>query len=163
MVDLLTTAPTERIVVELTEHAPIESYEAVNLALLELRALGIRFAVDDAGAGFASLRHILRLSPDLIKLDRSLTSDIDTDDARRALASALILFAHEIGSSVVASPRPIRRGNRASAKMSTIPSSCTVVLALLASVLDSSRAAGRLVMRAIDRSEVAVRTCRVGI
>jgi EAL domain-containing protein (putative c-di-GMP-specific phosphodiesterase class I) len=58
--------------------------------------------VDDAGAGFTSFRHILRLQPDIIKLDMSLTRDIDTDAARRALAAALIRFAHETGSKIVA-------------------------------------------------------------
>jgi EAL domain-containing protein (putative c-di-GMP-specific phosphodiesterase class I)/CheY-like chemotaxis protein len=91
-----------RIVVEITEHAPVVDYEELAGALRVLRSRGVRLAVDDAGAGFASLRHILRLSPDVIKLDRALTSDIDTDTARHALASALILFADKIGSSVVA-------------------------------------------------------------
>jgi len=67
-----------------------------------LQKRGIRLAVDDAGAGYASFRHILQLKPDIIQLDMSLTRDIDTDTARRALASALILFARETGSKVVA-------------------------------------------------------------
>jgi EAL domain-containing protein (putative c-di-GMP-specific phosphodiesterase class I) len=57
--------------------------------------------VDDAGAGFASLRHILRLVPDFIKLDTSLTSGIDRDLAKRALGRGLISFANEIGISVI--------------------------------------------------------------
>jgi EAL domain-containing protein (putative c-di-GMP-specific phosphodiesterase class I) len=57
--------------------------------------------VDDAGAGFASLRHILRLRPDFIKLDTSLTRDIDLDVARRALARGLTSFGTEIGSTII--------------------------------------------------------------
>jgi EAL domain-containing protein (putative c-di-GMP-specific phosphodiesterase class I) len=67
-----------------------------------LRKKGLRLAVDDAGAGYASFRHILRLEPDIIKLDMSLTRDIDTDRTRRALAAALIRFAQETGSKIIA-------------------------------------------------------------
>jgi EAL domain-containing protein (putative c-di-GMP-specific phosphodiesterase class I) len=62
----------------------------------------MRVAVDDAGAGYSTLRHILDLRPDVIKLDMSLTRDIDSDPARRALAAALISFAHQTGSHIVA-------------------------------------------------------------
>src|SRR5207237_2814930 len=61
-----------------------------------------RLAIDDAGAGFASLRHVLRLNPDLIKLDISLTRRIDTDPVRRALATSLIAFAAEVGATILA-------------------------------------------------------------
>lgn len=57
--------------------------------------------MDDAGAGYASFRHILNLGPDRIKLDMSLTRDIDADPARRALAAALIHFSAETGSTLV--------------------------------------------------------------
>ncbi|MDQ3570948.1 MAG: EAL domain-containing protein, partial [Actinomycetota bacterium] len=66
------------------------------------RQRGLRVAVDDAGAGYASFRHILRLRPDIIKLDMALTRDIDRDPARRALAAALITFAENTGSTIVA-------------------------------------------------------------
>ena len=88
--------------IEITEHAPVADYDALAQAIRPLRAHGVRLAVDDAGAGFASLRHILRLSPDVIKLDRALTAEIDSDAPREALAAALILFASRIGSTVVA-------------------------------------------------------------
>ncbi len=71
-------------------------------ALGALRAHGARIAIDDAGAGFASLRHTLRLAPDLIKLDISITESIDSDRARRALAKALISFAGEMEMTIVA-------------------------------------------------------------
>jgi len=97
---LLGTAP-ERIVLEITEHAPVGDYERLNSALKPLRKHGVRLAIDDAGAGFASLRHILRLEPDLIKLDISLTQHIDTDRSRRALAQGLISFGAEMGSKLI--------------------------------------------------------------
>jgi DNA-binding NarL/FixJ family response regulator/EAL domain-containing protein (putative c-di-GMP-specific phosphodiesterase class I) len=99
---LLSSLPMDRLVLEITEHAPVADYEALQAGLADLRAQGVRLAVDDAGAGFASLRHILQLSPDIIKLDGSLTRGIDADRARRSLASALIAFAAQMGMAVVA-------------------------------------------------------------
>jgi EAL domain-containing protein (putative c-di-GMP-specific phosphodiesterase class I)/AmiR/NasT family two-component response regulator len=94
--------PAGRLVLETTEHAAIDEYEAVEAALAAFRAAGGRLAVDDAGAGFASFRHILQLAPDFIKLDASLTRDIDLDRGRRSLAGALISFAAEIGATIIA-------------------------------------------------------------
>ena len=87
---------------ELTEHAGIADYNELAEALAPLRESGVRLSVDDAGAGFASLRHILNLRPDIIKLDIGLIRGIDADPARRALASALVGFAAEIGAVIVA-------------------------------------------------------------
>jgi EAL domain-containing protein (putative c-di-GMP-specific phosphodiesterase class I) len=94
--------PTDRIVVEVTEHARVSDYLEAQRVLGALRRAGIRVAVDDAGAGYSSFRHILQLRPDIIKMDQSITRDIDTDPARAALATALVIFAGEIGASVVA-------------------------------------------------------------
>jgi EAL domain-containing protein (putative c-di-GMP-specific phosphodiesterase class I) len=91
-----------RIVLEVTEHAHVESYEALLEALEPLRSNGLRVAVDDAGAGYSGLCHILRLHPDIIKLDMALTRHIDLDPARQALASALIGFAEKTDSRIVA-------------------------------------------------------------
>ena len=94
--------PAERVVVEVTEHARITDYERAERQLGVIRASGIRLAVDDAGAGYATFRHILSLRPDIIKMDRSITQDIDTDAARRALATALVIFGGELGATVIA-------------------------------------------------------------
>jgi EAL domain-containing protein (putative c-di-GMP-specific phosphodiesterase class I) len=94
--------PTERIVVEVTEHARVNDYLEAQRVLGALRKGGIRVAVDDAGSGYASFRHILELRPDIIKMDLSITRDIDTDPARRALASAMVIFAGEVGAVVIA-------------------------------------------------------------
>ena len=80
----------------------VADYEALVSSLHALRSAGCRIAVDDAGAGYASLRHILRLRPDYIKLDMTLTRDIDTDADRRALASSLHTFAREVSATVIA-------------------------------------------------------------
>jgi len=91
-----------RMVVEITEHEAIEDYVSLATALDELRTLGVRIAIDDAGAGFASLRHTLLLRPDMVKVDISLTRDIDIDRAKRALTSALTSFADEMGMAIIA-------------------------------------------------------------
>ncbi|RYF52915.1 MAG: EAL domain-containing protein, partial [Comamonadaceae bacterium] len=91
-----------RVVLEVTEHAIVSDYAALAEALLPFRAGGARLAVDDAGAGYSSMRHILNLQPEIIKLDMSITQSIDRDSHRRALAKGLISFAHEIGSMIVA-------------------------------------------------------------
>ena len=99
---LLGTGRGDQLVVEVTEHAPIHDYDAVNSAMDRLREHGVRLAVDDAGAGFASLRHIVRLAPDLIKIDGELTRHVGADRSQRALTSALIAFARETGATIVA-------------------------------------------------------------
>jgi EAL domain-containing protein (putative c-di-GMP-specific phosphodiesterase class I) len=98
----LANQPLERIVLEITEHDSVEDYAHLAHTLAPLRAAGLRLAVDDAGAGYSSFRHILILNPDVIKLDISIIRDIDTNTSRRALASALIGFAAETSCSVVA-------------------------------------------------------------
>jgi EAL domain-containing protein (putative c-di-GMP-specific phosphodiesterase class I) len=100
--ELLEQVPGERVVIEVTEHAAVEDYDALDPVLQRIRGRGGRLAIDDAGSGYASLRHILRLAPDVIKLDVTRTRDIGTDRARRALASALVSFAGEIGATIVA-------------------------------------------------------------
>jgi EAL domain-containing protein (putative c-di-GMP-specific phosphodiesterase class I) len=92
----------DRVVIEITEHAQVDDYDALRTALAPLRERGAQLAIDDVGAGFANLRHILRLAPDLVKLDLSLTQEISRDPAREALASSLVGFAEGVGASIVA-------------------------------------------------------------
>jgi EAL domain-containing protein (putative c-di-GMP-specific phosphodiesterase class I) len=99
---MLASAQLHHLVLEVTEHAPVENYPRFRIAIGRMRALGARLAIDDAGAGFASLRHILELDAELIKLDGSLTHSLDADPRRRSLASALIEFGRESGAAVLA-------------------------------------------------------------
>jgi EAL domain-containing protein (putative c-di-GMP-specific phosphodiesterase class I) len=100
--NILSSAPLDRIVLEITEHISTTRYHDIEAIIRPLRDKGLRIAVDDAGAGYASFRHILNLAPDLIKLDLSLTRNIDTDRSRRALAAALIRFSEETDSTIIA-------------------------------------------------------------
>jgi EAL domain-containing protein (putative c-di-GMP-specific phosphodiesterase class I)/AmiR/NasT family two-component response regulator len=99
---LLVGAHVNHVVLEVTEHAPVEDYPRFRVAIGRVRELGAKLAVDDAGAGFASLRHILELDAELIKLDGSLTHSLEIDPRRRSLAAALIEFGRESGASVLA-------------------------------------------------------------
>ncbi len=100
--EILSLAEPGRLVVELTEQVAVADYPQLRGALQALRDAGVRLAVDDAGAGFASLLHILKLAPDIIKLDRELIANVDVDPMRRSLAASLRRFAHESGAVVVA-------------------------------------------------------------
>jgi EAL domain-containing protein (putative c-di-GMP-specific phosphodiesterase class I) len=92
----------DRLIIEITEHAQVEDYDELAAALAPLRACGARLAIDDVGAGFASLRHILRLEPDIVKLDLTLTHEIARDPAREALAWSLVRFAEGIDATIAA-------------------------------------------------------------
>jgi EAL domain-containing protein (putative c-di-GMP-specific phosphodiesterase class I) len=93
---------TDRIILELTEHTAVDDYAQLVAALHALRRSGARISIDDTGAGYSSLTHILKLAPDFIKLDRDLVSSIDVDPVRRALASSLVTFASGTGATIVA-------------------------------------------------------------
>jgi EAL domain-containing protein (putative c-di-GMP-specific phosphodiesterase class I) len=94
--------PLRRIVVEVTEHTSIPDYAPVRAAREQLRVHGIRVAVDDAGAGYASLQHVLALAPDMIKIDRSLISGVDADPIRGSMVAAVVMFALQSGATLVA-------------------------------------------------------------
>jgi EAL domain-containing protein (putative c-di-GMP-specific phosphodiesterase class I)/AmiR/NasT family two-component response regulator len=102
LVEVIDAAPVRDVVLEVTEHARVEDYRRFRRDLRALRKRGVRLAVDDAGAGFASLRHILELKAELIKLDASLTRDLHKDRGRRSLAAALIGFGRDMGVTIVA-------------------------------------------------------------
>ncbi|SEP25670.1 sensor domain-containing phosphodiesterase [Trujillonella endophytica] len=99
---LLTTLPLHRVLLELSEHDPVEDYDALTAALLPFRAAGLRLAVDDVGAGFSSLRHIVLTAPDVLKLDRSIVAGVATDPVLRTLVGSLVTFGHGCGASLVA-------------------------------------------------------------
>jgi len=91
-----------RVVLELTEHLPVENYDIMHTALAHLRPRGARLAVDDTGSGYASFQHLLSLQPDVVKLDSSLTRGVHEDPARRALAAALVTFTEQVDAELVA-------------------------------------------------------------
>jgi EAL domain-containing protein (putative c-di-GMP-specific phosphodiesterase class I)/putative methionine-R-sulfoxide reductase with GAF domain len=92
----------KRLVIELTEQESVEDYDRLRTHLARWLERGVRVAVDDAGAGYSSLRHVVELSPDYLKLDRELVRGIDDDPNRRAMMRAVVAFAREVGTSVIA-------------------------------------------------------------
>ena len=99
---LLAMAPADRLVVEITEQVPIDDYTTVRAELAVFRQRGGRIAVDDAGSGYSSLQHILELEPDFIKLDISLTKDIERKAKQRAVVTSLVALAEAVEAVVIA-------------------------------------------------------------
>ncbi|TQS70188.1 EAL domain-containing protein [Rhodobacteraceae bacterium] len=99
---LAKAAGPRRIILEMTEHAVIEDFDLVSKAITALRTLGIRVAIDDVGAGYSGLTQLLRLKPDLIKLDIELVRGLDGSSAKRSLIKGMVHFANEIGATIVA-------------------------------------------------------------
>jgi EAL domain-containing protein (putative c-di-GMP-specific phosphodiesterase class I) len=98
---LLARHDSARLMIEITEHTTVDDYARLRERLAALRAKGMLIAIDDAGAGFASLRHILHLDPDVIKLDISLTRGIDGDTRRQTMVSAIRAFAAGTNATIV--------------------------------------------------------------
>ncbi|MDA0167266.1 EAL domain-containing protein [Solirubrobacter ginsenosidimutans] len=102
--DVLRVLPArlDGLVVEITENELVSGDAAITAALDDLRARGARLAVDDTGAGYAGLTHVMRLQPDIIKLDRALTSGVDHDPAKAPLISSFVRYARDIDADVCA-------------------------------------------------------------
>lgn len=94
--------PLPSLVVEITEQSMVRSYTELRDALAPLREKGLRISIDDAGAGYASLHHVVELRPDFIKVDRSLVHGLADDHARRVAVSAFVLLSLDLGATVVA-------------------------------------------------------------
>jgi len=91
-----------RITIECTEQQSVPDLDALKRQVKALRKLGFGFAVDDAGAGYASFALIAALRPSIIKIDREITHGISRDDAKHALVEAFYLFSRRIDARLVA-------------------------------------------------------------
>ena len=106
----LTSAPVQAVlpesldgvIVELTENELLSEAPGLDAALEDVRARGGRLAIDDAGAGYAGLKHVMRLGPDLIKLDRSLVAGVEHDAARASLIASFVGYGRDSGATVCA-------------------------------------------------------------
>lgn len=92
----------DQLVLEITEHSSVEDYSLLRERLDPLRERGLRVAIDDAGAGFASLHHVVELEPDIIKVDRSIVAGVSTNRAQRSIVAGFVLLALESGARLVA-------------------------------------------------------------
>lgn len=102
VVERLLAADRGRVVVELTVRAKIDDYGTLSEVIARLHGAGLRVAIDDAGAGFSGLKHLIELQPEIIKLDLTLTAGIDRDPLRQALSTSLVRFAETVSASLVA-------------------------------------------------------------
>ena len=89
------------LILELTEHVAVADYGRLRVALKELR-VPFRIAVDDAGAGYASMTHVVELEPSLVKLDISLVRGIDADPVRQALIAGMLFFSEKTDCRLLA-------------------------------------------------------------
>ena len=99
--EALRTRDLSRLVIELTEDDAVDDYRALRRAMRRYTARGARFAIDDAGAGFASMRHVTELWPAYLKLDAMLTHRLGRDERRQALVRALAMLAHDLEATLV--------------------------------------------------------------
>jgi diguanylate cyclase (GGDEF)-like protein len=90
------------LILELTENSLLEDTPGLHAKISELQAAGVRFAVDDMGAGYSGLRQMTTVRPSYMKLDRSLIRGIDSDPDRGALITALLGYARQTGGHIVA-------------------------------------------------------------
>ena len=100
--DLLLDHGDARVLVELTEHEQVDDYPALLTALAALREVGIGLCIDDFGAGHSSLRHVLHLEPDVVKLDLALVQGVSHCGRRRALVEAMLTFCRSTGAILLA-------------------------------------------------------------
>ena len=91
-----------RVVIELTERESVLSYQALLEVVASLRDAGAKFAVDDAGAGYSSLRHIMMLRPEWIKIDHSLVADVDKSKSQQALIRSMVQYGTDMNAVIIA-------------------------------------------------------------
>lgn len=109
MLDTITTLyewggtglPRDGYIIEISEQDAIENFDALRVRLRKIRELGMKLAIDDVGAGQTGLQHILRLEPDMIKIDRSVTAEIVGHKASRAMLHALTNFGAQTDCEIV--------------------------------------------------------------
>ncbi len=98
---VLERSDATNLVIEVTEHQLVDDYAALAREIEALKPFA-KIAIDDVGTGYAGLRHLIELGPDILKMDMVLTRDCDNDPARRAIAAAMVQFSRDIGAKLVA-------------------------------------------------------------
>lgn len=92
----------KNLTIEILEDDQILNYEKLNDFVLTYKKLGVKFAIDDFGAGYSNLLNILKLKPDFLKIDGSLIKNIDTDEVSFKLVKSIVKFSEEMGIKVIA-------------------------------------------------------------
>lgn len=102
VIDLFTTYPCDRLVIEVTEHERVLNYAPVRGRLDHLRSMGARIAIDDVGTGHAGINHLLEFRPDILKIDLSVVQGVRRDRMRRAIAATFATLGASLGIQLVA-------------------------------------------------------------
>ncbi len=102
LADAIDSEDLTGLVVEITEHERVLNYPRLAARLAGLRGRGAKIAVDDMGAGHASLSHLIELKPDFIKLDRKLVTGLDLEPGKHALVRNMLRLSHDLGASLIA-------------------------------------------------------------
>jgi EAL domain-containing protein (putative c-di-GMP-specific phosphodiesterase class I)/ActR/RegA family two-component response regulator len=102
LLEVLSELPAERVIVEITEQRQFDSYDQLRDTVCLVHERGMRVAVDDTGSGFAGLQRLVDVRPEIVKLDKAITGEIDSDAPRRALVAAIRHFADDMGITIVA-------------------------------------------------------------
>ena len=100
--DVMMGLPRRRVVIELTEHKMIGDVDRILKVIAPMRSREIGIAIDDLGAGYAGLSTVVELNPNVLKLDRSLVSDIHNDPVKQSLTRAMVYFSKQIGAFLIA-------------------------------------------------------------
>jgi EAL domain-containing protein (putative c-di-GMP-specific phosphodiesterase class I) len=91
-----------RVVLEITERAPLEEIKDVAARVGRLRSLGYRIAVDDLGAGYAGLTSFAHLEPEVVKVDMSLIRGIDQSPMKQKLLGSIVSLCRDLGIEIIA-------------------------------------------------------------
>ena len=92
----------ERVVIEITEHYPVENYRELRTAVDQCQNLGVKIAIDDLGAGHSGLRLWSEIQPDYVKLDHHFVQEIQQDDHKKVFIDCLQVLASRLGCKIIA-------------------------------------------------------------
>ncbi len=96
-----TELPPDLLEIEITESLMVDDGSDPDTAVRDLQAIGVRVALDDFGTGYSSLSYVSRFPLDVLKLDRSIIRDIDSDPHSESVAAAVVRLAHSLGMEIV--------------------------------------------------------------
>ncbi|MEM9070299.1 MAG: EAL domain-containing protein [Myxococcota bacterium] len=89
------------VYLELTESVPLSHFALCHSVLREIRSKGVHIAIDDLGAGYSNLKYIADLTPEVVKLDRSLVSNVHRDKRLQTLMKHIVQLCNDLGAKVV--------------------------------------------------------------
>ncbi len=92
----------DKLILEIVESEEIYNFEIVKTFVSYLRILGVRFAIDDFGSGYANYKHLIEVMPEYLKIDGSLIHSIDRDENAQKFVESIVLLAKNLGIKTIA-------------------------------------------------------------